>query len=890
MRPVVVLLVLASLSVPFVPSLQAADTATALAWPTITRENKPWTRWWWPGSGVDKASLTAQLEKFAAAGIGGVEITPIYGAKGYEDRYIDFLSPKWMEMLEHVGREAKRLDLGVDMATGTGWPFGGPWIDEAHANTKAVLRDGKIVGEPTKQMVKRAAPGDEGLVVDPYSPDALRKYLAPFDKAFANFPRGLIRGQFHDSFEYYGASWTAKLPEVFREMHGYDIQTYAAALLAKPGDPALATLDRDTLARIKSDYRNTLAKLHLDYLRTWVEWSHAHGFIVRNQSHGAPGNLLDLYANADIPETEIFGSTPFPIPGLRRDPADIANNSQDLPESLVIRMASSAAHVAGRKLASSESLTWLRDHFKESPSHMKPELDRIFCDGINHVFYHGTVFSPQDAPWPGWLFYAATQFNPNNPLWEDLGQLNRYIGRVQSVLQAGQPDNDILLYWPADDIWDNADGLQNQLTVHNVKWLTEQPVGKLAQQLIAKGYTFDYISDAQLQQTKADGASLQTPAARYKVLVVPATRRMSVETLRCLAKLAQDGATVVFEKLPDDVPGYGRLEARRAEFKQAMATLGTRADIGSDIVTTLSKRRVPRESIADSGINFIRRSTLLGSDYFFTNLTSKGFAGWVTTGDDGRAAVILDPLTGQIGAAAMRPGENETSQFHLQLAPGQSLIVRTTKPISPTSDLVADLKRTAEQSAAIAQLQSFRPAPWPYREAAGTSINLTGKWSLSFTKGGPELPAALTTTELKSWTDLGGDEAKRFAGTARYRLEFDALAAKADAWLLGLGDVRETARVRLNGTDLGLAWSLPFQLRFDGALLKPTGNILELDVTNLAANRIRDLDQRKVDWKIMREINFVNINYRPFDASAWPLTPSGLLGPVTLTPLRAFRP
>ena len=71
MRPVVVLLVLASLSVPFVPSLQAADTATALAWPTITRENKPWTRWWWPGSGVDKASLTAQLEKFAAAGLGG---------------------------------------------------------------------------------------------------------------------------------------------------------------------------------------------------------------------------------------------------------------------------------------------------------------------------------------------------------------------------------------------------------------------------------------------------------------------------------------------------------------------------------------------------------------------------------------------------------------------------------------------------------------------------------------------------------------------------------------------------------------------------------------------------------------------------------------------------
>ena len=76
--------------------LGAADSVTT--WPENTRENKPWTRWWWPGSGVDAASLTANLKSFQDAGLGGVEITPIYGAKGYEARYIDFLSPKWMQM------------------------------------------------------------------------------------------------------------------------------------------------------------------------------------------------------------------------------------------------------------------------------------------------------------------------------------------------------------------------------------------------------------------------------------------------------------------------------------------------------------------------------------------------------------------------------------------------------------------------------------------------------------------------------------------------------------------------------------------------------------------------------------------------------------------------
>jgi hypothetical protein len=68
--------------------------------------------------------------------------------------------------------------------------------------------------------------------------------------------------------------------------------------------------------------------------------------------------------------------------------------------------------------------------------------------------------------------------------------------------------------------------------------------------------------------------------------------------------------------------------------------------------------------------------------------------------------------------------------------------------------------------------------------------------------------------------------------------------------------------------------------------LKPTGNDLEVEVTSVAANRIRDLDRRGVQWKIFKDINIVNVNYRPFDASTWPLTDCGLLGPVKLTPLQ----
>src|SRR5262245_18562411 len=99
-----------------------ADESTDLSWPKITRDNKPWTRWWWLGSAVDKPNLTRELEDLQSHGFGGVEITPLYGAVGFESRYIDFLTPKWMAMLEFAGTEGKRLDLGIDMATGTGWP------------------------------------------------------------------------------------------------------------------------------------------------------------------------------------------------------------------------------------------------------------------------------------------------------------------------------------------------------------------------------------------------------------------------------------------------------------------------------------------------------------------------------------------------------------------------------------------------------------------------------------------------------------------------------------------------------------------------------------------------------------------------------------------------
>lgn len=823
-------------------------------WPAVTMEAKPWTRWWWLGSAVDEAGVKRELAALAHAGFGGVEITPIYGARGAEDRFLEFLSPDYMQALGVTCQEAKLLGLGVDMATGTGWPFGGPHVGPGNVELKIAGKDGRFAPQPTGFKVKRAAPGAAGFVVNPYSTEAIDRYLQPFTEALSQLPPGALRCQFHDSFEYQ-ANWAKEVPAAFLSMHGYPIDAQVDALEGH-GDP-------DTVARVKADYRTTLAHLHMAYLRAWVAWSHREGFLTREQAHGAPANLIDLYAVADIPETEVFGASEFLIPGLRREEAEVGKN---LPQPLVTRLASSAAHLTGKRLVSSETFTWMREHFCGAPSQMKPEIDQLFLAGINHIFYHGTAYSPEDAAWPGWLFYASTQANDRNPLWREFAEVNAYIARAQSLLQASKPDNDLLLYWPIHDLYHTADGWQRAFSMHHRDWLTEAESGRLAQSLIDAGLSFDFCSDALLSE-----------AGCYRAVVVPPCRLMPTETLRRLLDHAAAGGTVIFVgRLPDDVPGWGRLDERRAGFEQEISRLawqeegdGRTALLGEgrvmlvdDAEGVLSQGIARSEPAAAQKLCVLRRR--LGDDtlYFFVNHCAEAVDDWVGVATPAAAAVLMDPQTGQVGLAEVRQTSGQTG-VRLQLEPDESIFVRTL-------------------ATAAAQVPV-----WPYAVRVGErTVALDGPWQVTALAGGPQLPPPFTAEKLGSWTEQGG-EWERFAGTARYELEFDLdrdAIDSADDWRLDLGDVREVARVQLNGHDVDCVWSLPFSCRLDGRLQAGRNRVV-IEVTNLAANRIRDLDARGVAWKNFHEINFVDVHYQRFDASSWPLKPSGLLGPVRIVPL-----
>jgi hypothetical protein len=258
----------------------------------------------------------------------------------------------------------------------------------------------------------------------------------------------------------------------------------------------------------------------------------------------------------------------------------------------------------------------------------------------------------------------------------------------------------------------------------------------------------------------------------------------------------------------------------------------------------------------DFGLDFVRRDKADGKIYYLVNHSPREIDAYVSLNSPAKSVVLMDPRTGDMGL-----GESVSKRVHteiyLQIKPGESLIMNT-----------FDTKKKG-------------PA-WRYYQETGAAVELTGTWQLEFLEGGPELPESAILEELKSWTQLGR-KAEAFSGTARYTLEFDHPFPEASVCLLDLGDVRESARVWINGEFQDCLWSVPFSLPTDA--LHEGKNTLEIEVTNLSANRLRDLERSGEEWKIFYEINMVNRHYEPFDARDWEPMPSGLIEAVTLTPL-----
>lgn len=906
-------------------------TPVVSTWPTITRDAKPWTRWWWMGSAVDNEGLDKQLTSLHNVGFGGVAVVPVYGAIGYEQKYLKYLSPSWMNALDYTTAKASSLNMGVDISVGTGWPIGGPqvsvqdaatklivqtytikehegltekiyaknkkgeavsnatlsaliaygpngqWIDLIHnvdsnsmLNWKAEKGDWQLyaafVGK-TGQLVKRAAYGGEGFVLDHFASTSVNNYFKSFDTAFGKSNHG-VHSFYNDSYEVFDANWSPIFFESFKIKRGYDLKTYLKNLVIKSNDSITAA--------IKSDYRLTMNDLLLEnFAHKFTNWAHDKKSMNTNESHGSPGNLLDLYAAVDIPEAEIFGNSKFDIPGIRRDSGDIRNVD---PDPIMLKFASSAAHVMGKKLVSNETFTWLTDHFKTSWSQCKPEVEQTFLAGINHVFYHGTTYSPANIAWPGWLFYASVNFVPTNSLWPSIAGLNNYITRCQSVLQLGVADNEILSYWPVYDQWNKAEGLDMPFKVHNIdEWLYPTHFYKNVKSLQNSGYTIDFASDEMLSNAfiKNNQIQVANSGAAYKVLLVPQCDYMPLSTLQNIFKLAASGLKVVMQGFPTAMPGLvGLSKEEQEKFKTLINSLSLqkvdnnisegKIGLGSIIIANnvqlgLDYAQIKREALTDIGLKFISRKIENGKYYYIVNHTAKSINQDISLNIKANQVYLLNPQTGATGAALFST-QHENTSLQLQLEPGEAIIVK-------------------------AVMEGNKEQQYHYVKTNGNPILLNHKWDLNFSEGGPFIPTHKTLDHIQPWTNLIQDSTTQsFSGTGTYSTHFTLSEKTADDYLLTLDKLYESATVIVNGADAGIIWSLPYKLNI-GKYLKQGDNEIAIKVNNLMANRIAYMDRNKIEWKKYHEINFVNIDYKHFDASNWKVQVSGIEGKVLVTPV-----
>lgn len=860
-----------------VASLLTVGVAQSVAqpkWPEVKNETKAGSRWWWMGSAVDEENLKWNIEQYAKAGLGTLEISPIYGVQGNGSKNIAFMSPQWLDMQKYAKEQGQRHGIDIDMITGTGWPFGGPMIKSEWSASKLGTQEVKLTGDGEKEQtvtlsgsgtlqrvlaypqkgndgtmtdlmpmvdgkkvkwtapagdwrviavycqpgamqVKRPSPGFEGMVLDHFDAEAVKGYLEWFDSRYEVQGTSYVwpRSFFNDSYEISAADWTRGMFEEFEKYRGYKLETVMDKLI-------------DKNAQVTADYRQTLSDMLLhNFTEQWTAWAHSHGATTRNQAHGSPGNLIDLYAAADIPEIESFYLSDFGIKGLRSDNGFTMKALSTLP---TLKYASSAAHVTGKRLVSSESMTWLTEHFRSSLSQMKPELDQLFVAGVNRVLFHGTTYSPREAAWPGWKFYAAVDMSPTNSIWRDAPEMMKYIERVQSFLQMGEPDNDLLVYAPFVNAMHKTPA--TRLLQFDINHMDERmkDLAQCVNAILAAGLDCDYTSERLLMQTQLKDGLLVTPGGTsYKALVVPVGTNMPDSVKSHLETLAAEGAKIAYDYTPTTLAGLGiKGEPMRADY----------------------------------GLKLIRRRNATGYHYFVANLSADHVEGYVELAVPAGSVVLFNPLTGDIADAPTDGG-----RVYISLKSGQSVLLQTYDAATTSGKAIQPVQEMGE-------------------------ITLNGQWRLSFTDDSWPLMTGkqYELERAQTWETLD-EQTARLMGTGVYETTFTVseqqMSEATGGFRLNLGDVRESARVWLNGEYLGCAWSVPYVIDCNNKV-RAGENTLKIEVTNLPANRIRQMDIEGTVWRIFEDTNINSIS-NSNDYTKWALMPSGLNSQVRLVPLAA---
>ena len=760
---------------------------------------------------------------------------------------IPYGSPEFYEILKFTAEECARRDMAFDFTPGSSWPYGGPTVEVEDAQQQVIpyqldLRGpqtfsldfttrfaGEVVAASLGRMeactmvadtardvtehfrikelfgwpwgtelcelqipegdykltffvlsqhrnhVGKPSRGAQGLVLDHCSRRATDNFLRQMVAPVTEQVKG-IRALFCDSIEVEGHNWSGVLCEEFRRRRGYDLAPYIYALWGDMGE---------ITPHIRYDYSLTMSELTIEnFFDPLTDFAHAQGTLSRIQAHGTWGDILRVYAAADIPEGETFG-----------------DHRTRRVNTIHRRLAASAAHLYGRELISNETFTWLkRPRFTETPEEMKAAVDAVFLDGMNMIVNHGYAYSPAYAGKRGWPFYASTHINHTLPWWDHYRHLADYIHRTSALLRVGQPVARVAIYLPQADIW--ADNMLSEL--HLAMRLDEHLDADAMDGIQRAGYTFDYINDEALCDMSEIGeGALHIRGNAYRAILLVGCTRMPVATAKRLAAFAAAGGILIADQIPNESCGLIGREENTASVRESMARANPClvSDRRDAMIAALRERLEPDAILSHPDtVGYVHRRDGARDIWFFANLSDEAADLRAVLPDMSAPARAWSMNTGHPMAVSASGGE-----MALMLAPHESAALV----------FAPDLMDAPEVSAPVAGRTALALRDWVL-EVEGCSYPMSG--------------------EAQSWETIPA--LRHFSGVGTYRCTFCAggdLARAASS--LRLSHLSAAASVALNGVPLGDIWTHPLTVSLKDAL-REGENLLEIEVSSTLINEM----------------------------------------------------
>jgi hypothetical protein len=673
---------------------------------------------------------------------------------------------------------------------------------------------------PTGQRVNAGAGEGPQFVMDHLSAEAFAAHAkrvgddaVPYiGKYFGNG----LRAVFCDSLEV-GANllWSDDFLAEFKRRRGYDLLPYLPILKVQSyAEPFGEWVDRPVYemteigGAVRHDYRQTVSDLMAErFYGQFNRWAHQHKLLARTQAHGSPTDVLRIYGEADIPETEdlfAWGGYDF------------------------LKMAGSAAHVYGRSIVGSESFVWANSAYETTPEKVKVAADELLTAGVNAIVYHGFGYIMPGVAAPGWHPFSgrfgegnySSQFNELNPLWPYFAPLNDYMARVQYLSQAGTNVAAVALY--RNDLAHGADEMS--------------PAPKLNQALMTAGYNYDHVNvDSLLRSTirdkmrdKGRDKMLVTQGgAEYRALVLPALDAIDAALAEKIESWASGGLPVLFaEQMPARADG---LEENAETLKRVLAAMAAMRSLSNvvvapdraELITKLEGVAEPNVRFHGEALPFIQKRIGKTNAYFLRNETDAARHVHAEF-EAGGAPELWDPWTGRTPAIGGTRRKGSWTEIELDLDPfGSALIVFDPEGGGSTA-------AAAKQPGTLKRMEPVGAGGW---KLAATGLVPSGKTAEIHR----ELPV------LIDWS-LDG-ELRGFSGRGVYTTTFTVAADATSRLVLDLGDVREVAEVTVNGKHAAKLLLRPYQVDIT-EFVKPGENGLEVAVTNTLYNAMTLRDPR----------------------------------------------